>query len=84
MASLDGYAIVGPVSSWDEKHRDAIELDGARQTFGRTPGEAWAIQCRRGKDAIDAQEMTRRTQFWHDRGYRLRRATLTLHAPDDP
>lgn len=79
MAEMNGYCIVGPVSPWDEKHRDAIEMDNAKRTFGATPGEAWAIQCRRGLDAIDSQEMTRRTQHWHDRGYRLRRATLTLH-----
>lgn len=82
--SWQGYAIVGPVSPWDEKHRDAIEMDGARRTIGATPGEAWSIQCRRGLDSIDHGEFSRRVQHWHDRGYRLRRVTIELHPEEAP
>lgn len=77
-ATLVGYVIVPPISPWDEKHRDAIELDHAKRTFGQTPEEAWGIHCRRGMDAIDAQEFSRRVQHWHDRGYRVRDAKLTI------
>lgn len=76
--SFTGYAIVPPVSPWDEAHRQEIELDLARRTIGATPGEAWSIHCRRGLDAIDPLEMTRRVQHWHDRGYRLRRVRVEL------
>lgn len=31
-----GYAIIPPVSPWDEKHKDAIQLDNARRTIGAT------------------------------------------------
>lgn len=76
---LKGYVIVPPISPWDEKHRDAIQLDHAKQTFDTTPGETWSLQCRRGLDIIDPIEMSTRVQYWHDRGYRIRDATLTIH-----
>ncbi len=72
----EGYAIVPPISPWDEKHREAIEMDTAKRTIGGTPGEAWSIYVRRGLDSIDETEMTRRVQHWHDRGYRLRKVRL--------
>ncbi len=78
--AFEGYAIVPPISPWDEKHREAIEMDTAKRTIGRTPGEAWAIHVRRGLDSIDEQEMTRRVQHWHDRGYRLRKVRLEFMA----
>ncbi len=76
--AFEGYAIIPPISPWDEKHSENIKMDLARRTIGATPGEAWSIQCRRGHDQIDAQEMTRRVQYWHDRGYRLSRVKLEL------
>ncbi len=78
-ATLHGYAIVGPVSPWDKKHTDAIQLDNAKGTFAETAGEAWARQCRTN----DKLEQSRRTQHWHDRGYRLVRASLTIHSEDE-
>ncbi|ARB06173.1 hypothetical protein FDH38_gp119 [Dinoroseobacter phage vB_DshS-R5C] len=81
MPSLDGFVIVPPISPWDEKHRDAIELDNAMRTFGRTSAEAWRIHVRAGLDNLDSGEVSRRIQHWHDRGYRVREATLTIEAP---
>lgn len=78
MAELRGFVIVPPISPWDEKHRDEIELDNAMRTFGRTPAEAWRIHVRAGLDGIDNGEFSRRVQHWHDRGYRVREATLIL------
>lgn len=75
---FEGYAIVPPISPWDEPHRAEIEIDHARRTIGKTPGEAWSIHCLRGVDNIDAHEMSRRVQHWHDRGYRLRRVRVEL------
>jgi len=72
------YAIVPPVSPWDEKHKELIHLDHARRTIGATPGEAWNIQCRRGLDALTAQETSRRVQYWMDIGYRLVEIELAI------
>lgn len=78
-ATMDGYAIVGPVSPWDEKHRDSIELFNAKSTFAETAGEAWTRQIRQPDGGyLDPQERTRRVQHWHDRGYRLVKARLTI------
>jgi len=78
MARLVGYAIVCPVSPWDEKHTAEIQLDHAKRTIGYTAGEAWSIHCRRGLDSIDAGELSRRIQHWHDRGYRVVRVALEI------
>lgn len=76
--AFEGYAIIPPVSPWDEKHKEAIQMDAARRTIGSTPGEAWSIHCRRGLDNIDAGEFSHRIQHWHDRGYRLARVSLSI------
>lgn len=74
--SFEGYAIVPPISPWDEKHRELIEIDNAIRTIGKTAAEAWSIHCRVGTDGLDHQERARRVQHWHDRGYRVRRVRL--------
>jgi hypothetical protein len=79
-ATLEGFAIVGPVSPWDAKHTDAIRLDNAKSTFGQTAGEAWSRQIREYGAGFDPLERSRRIQHWHDRGYRLVKATLTIDA----
>lgn len=80
MAVFEGFAIVPPVSPWDEKHRALIEADHARRTIGETPGEAWRIHCR--APVSDPGELSHRIQRWHDLGYRVRRVTLTIHDGD--
>ena len=82
-ATLNGYAIVPPVSPWDRKHADAIRLDNAIGTFGRTESEAWSRMVRAGIDRIDMGERARRIQHWHDRGYRVVPATLTIPAYEE-
>jgi hypothetical protein len=79
-ATLEGYAIVGPVSPWDAKHTDAIRLFNAKMTFGETAGEAWSRQIREDGAGFDPTERSHRIQHWHDRGYRLVKATLTIDA----
>lgn len=76
--AFEGYAIIGPVSPWDEEHKEAIQMDLAKRTIGSTPAEAWSIHCRRGLDNIDAGEFSRRVQYWHDRGYRVARVSLSI------
>ena len=49
-------------------------------TFAPTAGEAWYRKL--GHEVADI-ERPRRIQAWHDRGYRLREATLTIHPGED-
>jgi hypothetical protein len=49
-------------------------------TFAPTAGEAWYRKL--GHEVHDIERPTR-IQRWHDRGYRLREATLTIHTGDD-
>lgn len=78
IATMKGYAIIGPVSPWDEKYRDSIELFNAKLTFAETAGEAWRLQTRTSQTPIDPQEQSRRVQHWHNCGYRLVKAELTI------
>jgi hypothetical protein len=68
-----GFAVVPPVSPWDEQHRGEIEVDLARRTIGATAAEAWRAHCRMAGETFDPLEFSRRVQFWHDRGYRVRK-----------
>lgn len=70
------YCIVPPVSPWDEKFREAIEMDLARRTIGATAAEAWRIHV--GGAGIDHGEFSRRVQHWWDLGYRVRKIALAL------
>jgi hypothetical protein len=49
-------------------------------TFAPTAGEAWYRKL--GHEVADI-ERPHRIQRWHDRGYRLREATLTIHPGED-
>ena len=49
-------------------------------TFAPTVGEAWYRKL--GHEVADI-ERPRRIQAWHDKGYRLREATLTIHPGED-
>lgn len=50
------------------------------QTFGITPFEAW---CRHCQSTYSDPDISKKIQEWHDRGYRLRRATLTVEHEHD-
>lgn len=78
-AGVIAYAIIPPVSPWDEKHRELICMDLVFGTLGRTPAESWRRLCIRPEhDPVDALELTRRVRAWYNRGYRLQRVTLKL------
>jgi hypothetical protein len=49
-------------------------------TFGLTAYEAWV---RYYGTQHDDKDISRKIQAWHDRGYRVREATLTIHPGDD-
>ena len=69
--SFTGYAIIPPVSPWDEKHKEAIQMDNARRTIGETEAEAWHRHCQFGPRNTPKSEQSRIIQHWHDRGYRV-------------
>lgn len=52
----------------------------AYATFGLTAYESWLRYCCMQHDEPD---VSRKIQAWHDRGYRVREATLTIHPGDD-
>ena len=75
----EGYAIIPPVESWDEKHRAEIEITYARSTLAETPAKAWEKHVTyRGQKQLDALEITRQTQLYHDCGYRVTRVRLQI------
>jgi hypothetical protein len=73
---MEGYVIVPPLNPWDEKHREKIILDMAYCTFHPSSSHVWNRFM--GIDALDAGERARRVQYWFDRGYRIKKATLEI------
>jgi len=73
--NIDGFVIVPPLNPWVEKDRDSIIPRMSYHTFDLTATLAWAkhIQCQPSE--ID---FSWKVQKWHDLGYRLRDATLTV------
>jgi hypothetical protein len=78
MIKIDGYVIVGPISPWDEKYRDQIIADTAFQSFGKSPHEAWMRHLGGYRPDFDKGDTSRRIQFYFDRGYRLKKATMEI------
>ena len=74
---LDGYVIVMPLSPWDEKHKQKIVPYMAYSSFGQTPTEAWARHM--GTNRSNDPDFSIKVQRWHDKGYRLKKATLEIH-----
>ena len=79
MIRIDGYVIVGPVSPWYAKDREKIIGDTAFQSFGKTPYEAWMRHLGGWRPEFDRGDMSRLVQFYFDRGYRLKKATMEIH-----
>lgn len=73
--NIDGFVIVPPLNPWDEKYRDIIIPRMSYHTFDLTATLAWAkhIQCQ-----PSVSDFSWKVQKWHDLGYRLRDATLTV------
>lgn len=78
MVKIDGYVIVGPVSPWDEKYREQIIADTSFQSFGKSPHEAWMRHLGGWRPDFDKGDMSRCVQFYFDRGYRLKKATMEI------
>ena len=73
---IDGYVIVPPVSPWDEKHKESIWLNFSYSNFGLNPAEAWRNFLDR---AISDPDVSKAIQEFHDRGYRVKKATLEMY-----
>lgn len=78
---LDGYVIVPPLNPWDEEYHDLIITHSSYRTFGRTATEAWMrfIGFQHFQTDIDRPIII---QKWHDKGYRVKKATLEIHDED--
>jgi hypothetical protein len=70
---MDGYVVVPPVNSWDDK--EAVWLDTGYRSFGKTSIEAW---IRFTGYTYDDPDRSIKIQRWHDGGYRLKKATLEI------
>ena len=73
---VDGYVIVPPLNSWDEKNKDAIWARGY-PSFARTPVEAWHRHIH--PDQTKDKGFSIVVQRFHDMGYRVKKATLEIH-----
>jgi hypothetical protein len=71
---IDGFVIVPPLNPWDKNNKDIVP-HMSYDTFGLTATEAWA---RHAQAQPSEDDFSRRVQAWHDKGYRLREATLTI------
>lgn len=69
-STVQGYVIMPP---------DDVTILMGYKTFGITPFEAW---CRHCQSTYSDPDISRKIQDWHDRGYRLKRATLTVDYSD--
>jgi len=58
------FMIVPPLNPWDKPYAEDIYFDLGLMTIAKTAGEAWRRQTRGDMSKV---------QFWHDRGYRLKR-----------
>jgi hypothetical protein len=72
MKEIKGFVIVPP--------GDAAYAQFGYWTFAPTPQEAWYRKL--GSEVPD-MERPYRIQAWHNRGHRLREATLTIYPGDD-
>ena len=69
-----GFVVKPPVSK-------AASWGMSYQTFGLTTMEAWVRHC---QSTYDDPDISRKIQDWHDRGYRIRNATLIQYTePED-
>lgn len=70
---LDGYVVVPPLNPWDKKE---LWLDFGYKTFAVNPAASWHRFT--GLD-LSNPETSMRIQRWHDKGYRVKRATMEIH-----
>ena len=72
---LDGFVIVSPVNAWNEKNKEKIWLEMGYGSFEKTEAYAW----NRFMNLIPGDpDRPRKVQYWHDKGYRVKRATLEI------
>ena len=74
---VDGYVIVPPATQWNQSDESTIWHSCSPQSFGSTPAEAWRRLIHRDHypHKYDFGSVVQR---WHDRGYRVKKATLEI------
>jgi len=58
---------------------DKIILGTSYRSFGKTATEAWLRHMQTQNDL----DFSHKVQHWHNRGYRLKKATLTIQMEND-
>lgn len=61
--------IVPPINPWESRQAETIYFDLALMTIAKTADKAWRKQTRDDMSKV---------QYWHDRGYRLKRVRCEL------
>ena len=75
---LKGYVIIPPVNSWDDPEK-VIPLS-SYNSFGITPMEAWMRHAGISEKNMETGITIQRS---HNRGYRLKEATLTIEVKNE-
>ena len=79
---INGYVIIPPSSALSPapSTADDVAWKLGYWTFAPTKSEAW---LRRIGHEVHDIDIPYRRQLWHDKGYRLREATLIIHPGED-
>lgn len=78
MIEVEGFVIVPPLNEWyNDKDKEAIFKDLLHMSFGRTPVEAWRAAIHPSHYEHD-DNFSASVQQWHDRGWRLKNAKITI------
>jgi len=75
--SIEGYVIIPPVNPWDDKGLVIPQM--SYTSFALTPPSAWDKHMHTRPDDKD---WSIKVQRWHDKGYRLKKAKLTIRDED--
>jgi hypothetical protein len=71
--TLEGYVIAPPTSAWED--RSKVVPDMSYFTFGKTATEAWIRHTQKQANDPDFSIFIQR---WFDKGYRLKKAKMTI------
>jgi hypothetical protein len=74
---IDGFVIVPPLSTWDEKRKDEIINSLSHCSFGITTVEAWKRLIHHSQ--YEYEDFSIIIQRWHNKGYRPVKAKLVIY-----
>jgi hypothetical protein len=71
--NIEGFVIVPPLNTWDEPEKVIAAM--SYMTFGLSKTEAWIKLTGKTTDDPDFSIFVQR---WHDKGYRLKEASMSI------